>query len=440
MHSTTTPSTLPALKALVRKDLALFFSNKRALVITIAAPILIAAFFGSLFTPKSDKLAKIAIAVVDLDQSALTKKITAALTADEAFLVSTPTMTEATGLVREGKLRAAIVLPSGFGATAPTALFGGADKKNLPQVDIHYDPSQSMALGMVRGILSQHVMQAVSQTVFNANSPALGNFRADLASSDNMPPALKRELNKLFDSVASVQAEAQAQANHSTAATRGLNLSLPFTTEAIAVTSGLDKKYNSYAQSFAGMSVQFILFMGIDLGVGLLLARRLGLWKRLRAAPISRRTLLGSSILSCTLIAMMVMCVIYAAALAIFGVRIEGSVVGFIGIMLAFGVLTSTFGLLIAAIGQTPEATRGLATLATLLMVMLGGAWVPSFIFPEWLQTISLGVPTRWAIDGLAAMTWRGLGLEAALAPIGVMLGFSAVFAAIAVWRFNWEE
>jgi hypothetical protein len=37
-------------------------------------------------------------------------------------------------------------------------------------------------------------------------------------------------------------------------------------------------------------------------------------------------------------------------------------------------------------------------------------------------------------------MTWRGLGLEAALPPISVMLAFSAVFWVIAVWRFDWEE
>ena len=43
-------------------------------------------------------------------------------------------------------------------------------------------------------------------------------------------------------------------------------------------------------------------------------------------------------------------------------------------------------------------------------------------------------------IDGLAAMTWRGLGFEAALAPMGVMLGFSAVLFAVAIWRFRWEE
>jgi ABC-2 type transport system permease protein len=49
-------------------------------------------------------------------------------------------------------------------------------------------------------------------------------------------------------------------------------------------------------------------------------------------------------------------------------------------------------------------------------------------------------VPTRSAILGLAAMTWRGLGIDAALAPIAVMLAFSAVFAAVAAWRFEWEE
>jgi ABC-2 type transport system permease protein len=188
------------------------------------------------------------------------------------------------------------------------------------------------------------------------------------------------------------------------------------------------------------MSVQFILFMGLDLGIGLLLARRLGLWKRLRAAPISRGLLLLASITGTTLIASVLMLAIYAIALAFFGVRIDGSIAGFLGIIFAFGTLTASFGLLIASLGKTPEATRGLAVLATLLMVMLGGAWVPSFIFPEWLQLVSMAVPTRWVIDGLAAMTWRGLGLQAALLPIAATLGFSLLFSAVAIWRFDWEE
>jgi len=59
---------------------------------------------------------------------------------------------------------------------------------------------------------------------------------------------------------------------------------------------------------------------------------------------------------------------------------------------------------------------------------------------PDWLQTVTLFVPTRWAVDGLEAMTWRGQGFSAALAPVGAMLAFSAAFAALAIWKFDWEE
>lgn len=211
-------------------------------------------------------------------------------------------------------------------------------------------------------------------------------------------------------------------------------------TREVETRAGPDLHYNSYSHAFAGMGVQFILLMGVDMGVGLLLMRRLGLWKRLRAAPLSRTTLLGSRLASTALIALIVFAVVYAVAFAAFGVRVDGSAIGFVAVLIAFALLTASFGLLIAAIGRTPETTRGLAILATLLLVMLGGAWVPSFIFPAWLQTASLFVPTRWAIDGLDAMTWRGLGLDAAAMPVAVMLGFTAVFAALAIARFEWEE
>jgi ABC-2 type transport system permease protein len=215
---------------------------------------------------------------------------------------------------------------------------------------------------------------------------------------------------------------------------------VPFTTRETASAGRYEARYNGYAHSFAGMGVQFLLLMGVDMGVGLLLMRRMGLWQRLRAAPLSRATLLGSRIGSCALIALIVFAGVYAVAISAFGVRVEGSVPGFVAVLLAFSLLTATFGLLIAALGRSPEATRGLAILATLLMVMLGGAWVPSFIFPPWLQQISHFVPTHWAVEGLDAMTWRGLPFSAAMLPVGLMLGYSTVFAGLALWRFDWEE
>jgi ABC-2 type transport system permease protein len=384
--------TLTALFALIKKDLVLYFSNRRALVMSIAAPIVIAAFFGAVFGSGGERPTRVPIALVDADGSALTKAVVASLRGDTTFEVRELPEADAVALAQKGKVRAAIVLPAGFGIQTPAALMGRGEKAS---VAVHYDPSQATALPMVRGLLTQHVMKALGETL------------------GGMPGA---------------------------AGTTRSAFRAPYDTETLATTAAADRPYNGYAHAFAGMGVQFILFMGIEVGVGVLLARRLGLWKRLRAAPLSRATLLGSHILSGALTALILLAVIYAAAIGIFKVRIDGSLPGFVGIAVAFALLTASFGLLIASIGKTPEATRGLAIFATLIMVMLGGAWVPSFVFPEWLQTASLVVPTRWAVDGLDAMTWRGLGFDAAVQPIAALLFFSAVFATIAIWRFDWEE
>jgi ABC-2 type transport system permease protein len=429
---------MTAFLALVRKDLRLYFSNKRALIVTLAAPIFIAAFFGSLFGSGDKKPSRIPIAIVDQDMSAISKQIVKDLSDDPALGVQALEVNAAIELVRKGKLRAAVVLPPKFGEQAGRAMFRPGAK---PEIVFHVDPSQSMVTPMVRGMLTQHVMKTVSQSAFSGDSGAMTKFREEIATSKDMAEDQRKDLITMFDSVERVQKRpaTNADGSESTARPSG-GLDIPFTTRASEVTSGRDNRYNPYAHSFAGMSVQFLMFMGIDIGIALLLARRMGMWKRLRAAPLSRALLLGSTVASTALIAIILMFAIFAAGMLFFGVRVEGSVAGFVGVIIAFAFLTASFGLLLAAIGNNPEATRGLAIFATLLLVMLGGAWVPSFVFPEWLQSVSLWVPTRWAIDGLAAMTWRGLGFEAALAPMGVMLGFSAVLFAIAIWRFRWEE
>jgi ABC-2 type transport system permease protein len=78
--------------------------------------------------------------------------------------------------------------------------------------------------------------------------------------------------------------------------------------------------------------------------------------------------------------------------------------------------------------------------LFTLVMVMLGGAWVPTFIFPEWLQKVTIFIPTRWAVDGLDGVVWRGYHFADALPAVGVLVGFAILFGAIAVNRFGWDE
>jgi ABC-2 type transport system permease protein len=429
-----------AMSALIRKDLVLYFSNRRALLVTLAAPIAIAAFFGSLFGGSKDsERSKIPIAIIDLDHSPTSTAIVKGMTADATFEVQPLDAPAAADAVRRGKLRAVLTIPAQFGAEAPRALFSSRQK---PVIDIQYDPSQAIVLQVVEGLLTQHVMEGVTQVAFSSGPGAITtDARADVEGSKTLSEGAKRDLLSMFDTIDRLRSEPNAStAKDAGTAAPGPSMQMPFTTKETAAKTSTASNYNAYSHSFAGMGVQFILFMGIDLGIKLLTMRRMGLWQRLRAAPLSRAFLLTSQVGSGAVIAGLLFAGIFAAGMLFFGVRVEGSVIGFVGLIIAFACMTAAFGLFIAALGKTPEATRGLAIFATLVMVMLGGAWVPAFVFPQWLQTVSLVMPTRWAVDGFDAVTWRGLGFDAAWLPIVVLLLFTLLFGLIAVWRFTWDE
>jgi|SRR5579871_2484584 len=426
---------MTAMRALVRKDIRLFLADPRALIMSFAAPIAIASFFGYALGGSGNQGASSAIPVLlsDQDGSTISRAIATALAAEKSLSLQSATLAEARETVRKGKASVAVIIPQGFGKEAGEAFFRNSGK---PEIEVLYDPSRTAERAMVQGILTGDVMQAVSKEMFSGETgiAVLRDSLAEVEGSQNLRPGDKSALLEVLRGALVL--------NHSQTGGNGFEngLQIPFRTQEEAVTAARGIQYNGYGHAFAGMGVQFVLFLGIEVGVGLLLQRQRGLWKRFRAAPLSRGMLLGSRAASAALMAFAVLLVQFLFARVAFGVRVEGSMAGFLGVAGAFGLMTAGFGLLIAALGKTPDATRGLAIFATLLMVMFGGAWIPMFLFPSWLQTVTLVMPTRWAIDGLEAMTWRGLGFRSAVAPIGVQLLFAAIFLVLAWSRFRWEE
>ena len=421
--------------AMVRKDLQLFFGDRRSVIVSFVVPIAIASFFGSIFSGPGDNRepARIAVAIVDRDGSAVSKGIVAGAEADKNLKLTMPSEAEARDAVQRGKTAVAIVIPPGFGDASGKAFFGNGEK---PALGVLFDPSHTVEVAMVRGILTQHVMEAVSKEMFGgAQGRAVVEQTLPQIEASAMPPDQKRAL---VDMLKSVQSFYKQPAGAAPAAPRGITM--PYTVREEAMTAGSNIAYNGYAHSFAGMAIQFLLFAMANAGIEMLLERQRGLWKRLRSAPVSRLTLLSGKAASGAIISLMILLVSFAFAMIVFRVRIDGSVAGFLGISVACALMASTFGLLIAALGNSPATARGVTTLAVLMMVMLGGAWVPTFVFPAWMQQLTLVVPVRWAVDGLDAMTWRGIGVSGAVVPTLVLLGFALGFAAIAASRFRWEE
>jgi len=426
------------LLAMVRKDLQLFFSDRRSVIVSFVVPIAIGSFFGAIFAGggQNREPARLAVAIVDQDASAISKAVLAGAETDKNLKVATPTEDEARDLVKRGNTAVAVIIPKGFGDAAGKAFFGNGDK---PSLDLLHDPSHSTELAMVRGILTQHVMEAVSKEMFGGDQGRqLVERTLPQIQSSSMPVDQKRLLVEMLGSVQKYYNEQRATGAQGATERRGITM--PYTVREEAMTAGSNIKYNGYAHSFAGMAIQFLLFAMANMGIEMLLERQRGLWKRLRSAPVSKLTLLSSKAVSGTILSTLILFVSFGFAMIVFAVRIEGSALGFLGISIACAMMASTFGLLVAALGNSPATARGVTTLAVLMMVMLGGAWVPTFIFPAWLQQLTTVVPVRWAVDGLDAMTWRGFGLSSAVLPMLVLVAFAAMFAGIAAARFRWEE
>jgi ABC-2 type transport system permease protein len=419
--------------ALVRRDLRLFFMDKRAVTMSFVAPIVIASFFGYLFGGVTrDNATKINVAAVDQDGSDVTQQVIAGLAKDKTFDVKARTLEVARERVRSGKDAVALVFPKGFGERAPQALFRPDQR---PEIQVLYDPSHATEVQVVRGMLTQYVMEVASRQGMSQSSTDTALREIDRSG---MNAADKEALRSMLNEVSRWQQRQQAAgANGATGGNGSFNI--PYTLHDEAITAHQGTPYNSMAHSYAGMCVQFILFMGIDTGMLMLYQRRSGLWKRLRAAPLSRFTLISSRAASSSIIAMIIMAAVFGFARVVFNVKIEGSFAGFVAVCASFALMTSAFGLLVAVAGKTPEATRGIAILVTLVLVMLGGSWVPTMIFPQWLQNATVVIPTRHAVDGLDAMIWRGSAFTEVTWNIGALLGFAVGFGGIAVWRFRWE-
>jgi ABC-2 type transport system permease protein len=91
--------------ALVKKDLRLFFQDRRAVVVGLVVPIVCGSFFGYLFGGQRGKSepSKMAVLFVDEDQSAISRGVSAKLAADNNLDVKPATLRRGAHRSAQGK-------------------------------------------------------------------------------------------------------------------------------------------------------------------------------------------------------------------------------------------------------------------------------------------------------------------------------------------------
>jgi ABC-2 type transport system permease protein len=255
-----------ALKALIKKDLRLFFNDRRAVLMSFVAPIFIASFFGYIFgggRGNADEAARVPVLVIDQDGSGLSKEIVSRLTAEKSLEVKPSDLEQARAAVRSGKAAVAIALPAGFGSGIGGGFFNSSEK---PEVAVLYDPSRNVESKMVEAILTGHVMQSLGDHAFGWIGRQVQSTKRSTGATD----AGTNSATGAADPGASGEGQAGPAADQGRSLVSA-RMSIPYSTNEEAVTSGQGVKYNGYAHSFAGMGVQFILFTGMEVGIGLLL-------------------------------------------------------------------------------------------------------------------------------------------------------------------------
>ena len=391
-----------AARALVAKDLRIFLTDRHSLVLSIAAPIALASFMAAIFggagaAPPS----RIPIVLVDRDGGAVSRAIVAGAMAEGRLAARASDLASALADVRIGRAVVALEIPPGFGDDAGDAMVGDGPP---PDLRFHLDPTHRPDVSLAQGVLTRIILEAVA----NDSMAVSGGLLDDLVPGGSpKPPAAEARAGKVR---------------------------MPYVARDVSIISGGAEGDRGAlaAHAFAGMVVQFVLFSAVEWGVGLLTERRRGLWDRLRSAPVSMETLLGSKLAGSFLVSSMIIAIVLTFGALAFGFRVRGSPFGLALMGAAFAWMASNFGLMVAALGRSPQGARSVSILAVLVMVMLGGGWIPGFLFPAWLQAITPAVPTRWAIDGFDGLISRGYSTAEAAPMLLALAGFGAGFGATA--------
>ncbi|AWM36590.1 ABC-2 family transporter protein [Gemmata obscuriglobus] len=374
--------------ALARKDWRLFWADRRAALMCFVVPVVLAAAFGTVFNrPATGAPARLPVVLVVEDAGPFTRQVAQELLSSPRLEAKEVSRAEAEKAVTD-RAAVAVVLPAGF---EQLKHWQPGVTTERPELHLLHHPNASAERQMAEGVVTEAVMKRVTREAF----------------ADVIP--------------------------------EGATLAPPFKVEPRSVSAHPEARFSSYAHSFCGMTLQYLLFWGMESGLVLLRERQRSVWTRVRVAAVPLSCVIAGKALATALVALLQVFCTFGVGYLAFGVTI-GSPVGFALLAFTACALASATGLLVAAVGKTEARARNVSILVILGASMLGGLWVPSFLLPGWARDLSLALPTTWALKGFEAVTWQGGGFWAAAPSAAAVAGFALVLLGAAALKLTLAE
>jgi ABC-type multidrug transport system permease subunit len=143
-----------------------------------------------------------------------------------------------------------------------------------------------------------------------------------------------------------------------------------------------------------------LLFAVAGMGTAIIEEKEKGTLRKILTSPITPMQFLGGKLLSTVFISTIQLTVLAIFTWLAFGLPIINYPVQIILLIFFTALACSSFGIFLATITSSRKQIESLSTLVVLLMSMLGGSMVPTFIMPALMQKFSAITINYWSNQG----------------------------------------
>jgi ABC-2 type transport system permease protein len=189
-----------------------------------------------------------------------------------------------------------------------------------------------------------------------------------------------------------------------------------------------------------GMAVGFAAFGSSYAGFTFFRDHGWGTWERLRATAATSVDLIVGKVVPTVAVSIVQLGLLFALGGPLFGLKITGSILALVLVIVVLGLALSAFGMMVTATVRTMAQLNAIGSVGAFAMAMLGGAWVPASSMPGWGRALAPAMPTYWAMEAFQDIILDHGGLSEVIKPILVLTGFGVLFTLVAAARFRFEE
>lgn len=201
-----------------------------------------------------------------------------------------------------------------------------------------------------------------------------------------------------------------------------------------------DEQLKTFDYTFTGLLAFSLLSMGIfGLANQMPTEKQKGSYRRLRASPFTAGQLILAMGIHYTIVSLLSAATMLVVGMSVFHFNMRGDWLLAVPFITLAALLMVGFGLLVGGWAKNENQSAPLGNMVAFPMMFLSGTFFPSYMFPEWLRTLSQFIPMTPVTDGLRLIMAEHASLAEVLPYAGAIGLWMLVVYIAAIKLFRWE-